>query len=39
MKNLKEIINSIDTDYISEYLGENYAEELEFTKYNIQNFK
>jgi len=36
MKNLKEIIDKIDKDYLSEYLGENYAEELEFNDYNIQ---
>jgi len=39
MSNIDEIKENIDTDYLSEYLGENFAEELEFTDYNIQILK
>ena len=30
-QSINEIRDEIDTDWLSEYLGENYAEELEFT--------
>ena len=39
MSNIEEIKENIDTDYLSEYLGEKFAEELEFTDYNIQILK
>lgn len=39
MSNIDEIKENIDTDYLSEYLGEKFAEELEFTDYNIQILK
>jgi len=38
-QSINEIRDEIDTDWLSEYLGENYAEELEFTDYNIQILK
>ena len=37
MSEIKSIIENIDTDSLSEHLGDNYAEELEFTDYNISN--
>jgi len=40
---MSELINAIkeniDTEWLSEYLGENYAEELEYTDYNIEILK
>ena len=39
MSEIKSIIENIDTDSLSEYLGDNYAEELEFTDYNFQILK
>ena len=33
------ITKNIDTDHLSEYLGENFAEELEFTDFNIEILK
>ena len=36
---INEIREDIDTEWLSEYLGENYAEELEYTDYNIEILK
>ena len=36
---INEIREDIDTDSLSEHLGDKYAEELEFTDYNIQVLK
>ena len=38
-QSINEIKDKIDTDWLSQYLGENYAEELEFTDYSIQILK
>ena len=39
MSQIKDIIEDIDTDSLSEHLGDNYAEELEFTDYNFHILK
>ena len=39
MSEIKSIIENIDTDSLSEHLGDNYAEELELTDYNFQILK
>ena len=36
---ISEIRDVIDTEWLSDYLGENYAEELEYTDYNIEILK
>lgn len=36
---IEAIKKNIDTDYLSEYLGEKFAEELEFTDYNVEILK
>jgi len=36
---ISEIRDEIDTEWLSEYMGENYAEELEYTDYNIEILK
>ena len=36
---INEIREDIDTEWLSEYLGENYAEELEYTDYNTEILK
>ena len=36
---IEAIKKSINTDYLSEYLGEKFAEELELTDYNIEILK
>ena len=38
-ESINDIREDIDKDWLSEYLGSNYAEELEFTDYNIQILK
>lgn len=39
INSIEAIKKNIDTDYLSEYLGEKFAEELEFTDYNIEILK
>ena len=36
---IADIREIIDTDWLSEYLGQHYAEELEYTDYNIEILK
>lgn len=38
-ESIEAIKKNIDTDYLSEYLGEKFAEDLEFTDYNIEILK